>query len=109
MAYLKIPVRSDLPAYEFQIELEKKIYFLSFNWNSRIGKWFMDIKDADQLDIIRGVKLLTSWPILYRFKDIRLPLGTFMVVDTANKNADPGVADLGNRHILMYRESTTVD
>ncbi len=109
MGYLKIPVRCDLPAYEFQIELEKKIYFMEFNWNDRVGKWFMSLKDQDQSDIVRGIKLITAWPLLYKFRDTRLPAGTLFISDTKNENKDPGVDELGRRHILFYRESTTVD
>jgi hypothetical protein len=109
MAYVKLPVRADLPAYEFEIELEGRVFFFSFNWNARIGKWFMTIKDQSQAVIVSGVKLLTGWPILERLKDTRLPLGTMFVIDSANEGKDPGVDELGSRHILMYRESTTVD
>ena len=109
MAYVKLPVRADLPAYEFELELEGRVFFFSFNWNARVGRWFMTIKDQAQVAIVSGVKLLTGWPLLERFQDVRLPLGTLFVIDSANEGQDPQIDTLGGRHILMYRESTTVD
>lgn len=109
MAYIKLPLRADLPAYEYQITLEDKILFFDFNWNARIGKWFLTIKDENQAEIVKGIKLLASVDLFGRFKDTRLPLGTLYILDTANENKDPGIEDLGRRHIMLYRESFTID
>ena len=109
MSYLQIPVRSDIPAYEFQIELEQQLYFLLFSYNDREGRWFLDILDSLQSPIVRGIKLLTGWPVVSRFQDTRLPPGEFFMLDTAGQNKDAGRDDLGTRVLMIYRESGTVD
>lgn len=109
MALLEIPVRSDLPAYDFQIELEKVQYTLSFNWNARMKSWFMDIGDKDGNPLLSGLKMYASYPLKYKFKDTALPPGEFLLLDTTNQNKDPQQDDLGSRVILMYQESGTVE
>ena len=109
MAYVEIPVRSDLPAYTNTIELELVQYTLSFNWNRRIAKWFMDIGDKDGNPLVSGIKLLSGFPLKYKFLNPGLPPGEFFILDTANQNRDPQQDDLGTRTVLLYRESGTID
>lgn len=109
MAYLKIPVRSDQPAYLFQIELEKSLYYLDFEWNERGQFWSMGIADQDQNPVVKGIRLVAGIPLTENYIVKGLPPGDFIIVDTLGLLQDPGVSDLGNRHLLQYRESTTVD
>lgn len=107
MGYVSIPVRSDLPSYKFQIELERVIYGLSFSYNSRESRWFMDILDSMGNPLVTGIKLLTAWAIASRFQSSELPPGEFFLLDTAGENKDPTRDDLGSRILMIYRESTT--
>lgn len=109
MAYVEIPIRADLPAYEYTIELEQVQYTLGFNWNARIAKWFMDIMDKDGNPLVMGIKMLSGFPLKYKFVDAAVPPGEFFLLDTANQNQDPKQDDFGSRVVLLYRESTTVD
>lgn len=109
MAYLKIPTRSDLPAYEFSLQLEGVTYFFSFEWNERGQYWSMDILDQDQNHLVAGVRMSVNINLLGRFKDTRLPAGIFILLDSSGKNLDPAVDNFGTVVELFYRESTTVD
>lgn len=107
MAFLEIPVRNDLPAYKFQIELEQTLFNMEFTFNAREDRWFMDLSDSTGEPIVRGVKLLTGWPILSRFQDDRMPLGELFMLDTAGEDKHATRDDLGDRVVMVYRESTT--
>lgn len=109
MAYITLPVRSDIPAYQFQIELEGTTYFFDFEWNERADCWTMDISNSDEVLLIAGIKLTCGFSLLEKFIIDGLPLGDFLLLDTTGKNLDPSANELGNRVLLMYRESTTVD
>ena len=107
MSYLEIPVRSDLPAYEFQIELEKTLFTFYFQFNARSETWLMDIRDELDEDIVNGIPLLTSVLLTKRFKDSRMPLGDLFIFDSKGENIDPTEDGLGSRFKLIYRESDT--
>jgi hypothetical protein len=109
MAYLLIPVRTDLPAYEFSITLESVIYILSFEWNDRGQFWTMDILDQDQNYLVAGIRMVSEINLLRRFKNTKLPAGDFILNDTSSKGRDPSFFNFGTEILLFYRESTTVD
>lgn len=109
MAYLEMPVRSDSPAYFFQIALEKVFYNFDFNWNERGNYWVMSIADQSQNPLISGIKLVSGIDLLEKYKIEGLPTGSFFILDTTGKNTDPNKDNFAVTHFLIYRESTTGD
>jgi hypothetical protein len=109
MAYLELPTRSDVPAFQYQIELEQVLYGFSFAWNDRSGFWTMTITDAVGEPLINGVKLQTGWLLVDLLKLEGFPPGSLFCLDSSGQNLNPGRDNFGSTVILMYRESTTVD
>jgi hypothetical protein len=105
MALIEIPTRSDLKAYEFQIELDGVVYTLSIRWNQRMGRWIMDIADADGVDLLNGIPLLTNIPLTDDYVKAGLPPGRFICEDTTGGSKIAGVDDLGNDVRLIYEEA----
>lgn len=104
MAFLEIPIRSDIPAYNFQINLEGIIYTLGFRYNSRLERWVMDVKDVDEVALVTGVPLLYGIPLLDRYKNPALPPGTFILIDETNAERNPTRDGLGEDYKLLYKE-----
>lgn len=107
--YLDIPVRSDLPAFQYAITLEQAVYRLGFRFNQREGIWLMDVLTQASVPLVTGAPILVSLDILAPYQVEGLPPGNFFAEDTSGLNIDPGASDLGNRVLLHYRESGTVD
>jgi hypothetical protein len=107
MAVQEIPITADPPATTMQITLDGVPVQLKTYFNRRRGTWHLSIKNQDGVDIVNGVPLFVGWPILSRFKDTRLPPGTFMAVDTGKDGVDPGQEDFGTRVKLLYIEENT--
>ena len=107
MAIFEIPVRSDLPAYKFQINLEGTVFILRFRFNTRLDRWVMDVQDVNEDRIVTGIPMLTNLPLLDRYQDERLPLGRFTVIDETGNNRNPPREGFGEDFKLLYRESTT--
>lgn len=102
---LQIPVRSDIPAYEFQITLEATPYRLSFRFNRRRERWAMDIKNQEGETLLAGIPILVAMDLTSRFRVVGGPPGRFFAVDTSNQDSPPTEADLGNRVLLYYEEA----
>lgn len=101
----QIPVRNDLPAYDFDIELEGTTYNLQFTFNSRMNSWFMSISDVNGNPILQGVRLFTAWVPLHQYANELLPPGQFVIIDTAGEDKDPDLDNFGDRVQMFYQES----
>lgn len=97
-----IPLRTDLPHYDLQVELDGATYGLEFLWNPRSEAWSMTISSADGTVLAAGLRVVVDWAIGKRLKDATLPPGVFMAQDTSGERRDPGLEDLGRRVLLLY-------
>lgn len=104
MAITQLPIRSDIPAYDFQTELDGVLYTLGFSYNVRAGYWVMDISDANETPILMGVRIISGWLLTDRFVIDNLPPGDFFILDTSGKNEDPLMNDFGTTKLLMYAD-----
>ncbi len=105
MATLVMPVRADLPAYTFQIDLESKLFTFTFRYNERMDRWIMDIADENENELLLGTPILTQTNLIERFKDDNLPPGEFFAIDESGEDKQPGREDLGNDVKLFYVET----
>lgn len=79
-------------------------YLLTFRWNTRIGRWFVDVA-TEGGDVIReGCPLAPDFPLLRGVRDDTRPEGEVYLVDTQRSAGieDPTFTSLGERHLLMY-------
>lgn len=105
MAIKILPTRSDLPAYEFTIELEQRVYLFEFNWNDRMGRWLMYISKEDRTRLLDAIPVVINWPLNYRYVNPELPPGTLFAFDPTGSLVEPGRDDLGERVQIAYDES----
>lgn len=101
MATVQLPVRTDSNNYAFTVTLEGQAYEFTFRWNFREGCWEMSIADVvDGLAVRVAVDLLEFVPVEGK------PPGSLLAIDTTDSGTDPGLAELGDRVLLTYVEST---
>lgn len=79
-------------------------YVLYFRYNSRDGRWYVDIHDAEDLPIqgFTGRKLVTDWIVGRLSTDPRKLLGTLLIVTQTAIPFDPGLNDLGQAVLMQY-------
>lgn len=99
---ITIPIPSPLlPAFTQRSRLDGREYVISFVWNARESRWFVELLDENADPIVSGVKVIPNFPLLRRVVDPRCPPGELAALDNAGD--DPIVfADLGTRAILVY-------
>src|SRR5690348_985948 len=99
---LVIPVESTATFFDLQVTLEDATYTLEFRWNVRASAWFMNILDAEGVNMIRaGIRLVANFPLV-PYCAVRTPPGVLALVDTSGANEEAGRDDLGVRHQLFY-------
>ncbi len=95
MAGQVIPT-SEYPTYTQRVRLEGSDYKLLFRWHTREARWRIDMFDAEDDALIRGLAVEANRPLLryYQFDD-RVPPGELIAVATTTDTSPPGLEELG--------------
>lgn len=102
---LQIPVRNDLPAYEFRISLDGSVYIMSFRYNNRMDRWIMDLMTGEGEPIMMGIVILVNTSLLGKSRAEGLPPSLLFAINLVNENENPSRKDLGENVLLLYQES----
>lgn len=105
MAILELPVRADIPSYQFRQEIEGVVYTLRFRWNSRMETWIFDIADEQENDLLVGIPVLSSVDLKSRFKMTTIPPGLFVAFDQAGDQRKPDRDTFGREVKFFYEEA----
>lgn len=107
MAYLEIPVRTDIYSYTEKVTLDGVLYTLGFHFNSRKDCWVMDIGDSAGEILLAGIPLMINYPLTRRFIGYidGLPNGQFMMIDETDQERNAGRDNLGDDIKLIYLEA----
>jgi len=101
----QIPVITDNRNYEFRISLDNVFFTLAFRFNFRMNRWFMDVKDAEDIPLIVGVPLLQGSDLIERFKAATLPDGHFIMLNLEDETIEARAEDLGINSLLLYADT----
>jgi hypothetical protein len=100
---VEIPIQTDVNAFTERIQLDGNYYTLTFRWNERALRWYLDLADGDGAAIASGIALVTGVPLTYHLRATTgMPQGTLVCVDTDESGVDPAFDELGNRVKLIY-------
>ncbi|MEW5804663.1 MAG: hypothetical protein AB1847_21445 [bacterium] len=106
MSLRQLPVRADTANYEFKIELDGTRYILAFRFNTRAGRWIMDVKTGQGVMLVAGIALLAGVDLLAQFRAYDgVPQGNLFLLNIEDENISPGRNDLGANVLLLYRET----
>lgn len=97
-----IPTRYDLPWYTETVELNGVQFRLTFAYNTRDERWYLDIAKPDGTMILAGQPIIVDYPMLKRFVNQDLPYGFLLAVDSTDKGEEAEEEDLGNRVKLIF-------
>lgn len=86
---VRIPT-NNLARYSQVVTLAGTAYTLTFDWNTRDETWTMSIGTANGTVIVRGLKVVPGTNLTSRFKDTRLPEGSFVCFNTKDSVSAPG-------------------
>lgn len=109
MAILSLPLRNDVPGFEYEVELEGVAWRLEYTWNPREGLWHLDLRTAAGVDVLLGLPLVVDYPLLLTYRSLlTLPPGEFFMVDLEGLGEEAGRDTLGTRFQLLYYDAAEV-
>ena len=101
---VKIPtLQGDVPPYDEQVALDGVLYTVGFRYLPRSSQWLYDLRTAAGVDIVIGQSVINGYPLLQRFKDLRLPPGNMVAVPAADPDRPANEHELGTRVPLTYQ------
>lgn len=95
----------DLPSWTQTATLEGTAFLLAVRYSVRELTYYLDVADANGVDIYNGMKLMPLQFLMRKCKDPRRPAGDFLVFDASGQQIVPGLHDLspdGGRCSLQY-------
>lgn len=102
MAVQRIPAFQDVPSWQQRTALDGRDYLLTFTWNERASRWFLDIADQDGVAIATSLCLVVGVPLIQLSLDERRPPGELVLIDTSGADADPDLDTLATTAALLY-------
>ncbi len=102
---IEIPIPSPIrPFFSAKVTLDGVAFDVRLRWNERAAAWFFSLYDGEEQVLAPGRRLVLDFPLLARFVRgrSRLPAGQFVAVDTSGSGQEAGLAELGNRVLLLY-------
>jgi hypothetical protein len=101
---LEIQIPSVYPFFSIRTTLDGSSYTLTFFWAAREGRWYLTLRDLNEVVLVAGLKLIANWPLLRRSQHIAgIPPGNLTVVDySAMGGEPPGFEELGARCKVLY-------
>lgn len=104
---LIIPTDSSgtLREYSERVALDGAVYELDFAWNTRTDHWYLSVYTDAGTPIAQGCMVINGVDLLRSCTAIGRPPGQIFAVPTDRRNEHAGVAGLGSRVQLYYREA----
>jgi hypothetical protein len=101
MTLYRIPTQP-YPVTTQRVELDGVQYTMRLLWSERGQAWHLDLGDVENTPILSGLRLVTGFPLLYRFHYLAVPPGELYFVDLRGLAGKPTLEDMGVRFQLFY-------
>jgi len=96
-------------AFVMTVNLDGVDFRLSFQYNSREGFWYFDLLDSSENVLRAGIKVVSNFPLLLRFRDVETrPEGELVSIDTRREPEDPGLSDLQVTSVFSYVDADEI-
>jgi hypothetical protein len=100
---LTIPVARAAPNQSQITTLDGRAFRLTFKWNARIGRWFLDMETSGGTSILAGKAVVLGADLLRQVRwNPEAPPGALIAVDFQAGGQEAGLETLGERVRLLY-------
>lgn len=96
-----LPTRNDLGRYVFRVDLDGVVFGLDMRINSRDGRWYYDLLDANGTPLRQGIKIVSNWPTLLTMVQQGRPDREILAIRPHGTD-DPTFETLGVDSFLSY-------
>ena len=96
------------PFYDLIVTLEGTDYKMTWNYDQREDCYYLSLATPDGTDLVNGIKVISSWPLLHKWAWDGLPPGELIVVPMTQNDSPPGLGQIGPNkpYQLLYFDSS---
>ncbi|HEY1815559.1 MAG TPA: hypothetical protein VGG74_24595 [Kofleriaceae bacterium] len=102
MATQQIPLQQGVANYRVGVTLDGVAYLFDFSWNAYDASWWLDVYDATENPIRRGIKCVLGTFLGRTAQAPPFSTGALICYDTSHKGLDAGFNDFGTRVKMVY-------
>jgi len=99
---IEIPITVQGPWFEFSMDIDETTYLFEFQYNDRINRWFMTIKDINGTVLYAGIKLLINTPLIQNVVVAGLFPYWLFVMNDSKSLVEPNFETLGADSKLYF-------
>lgn len=94
-----------LQAFTQEVELDGKVYELSFRYNRRESKWYVTLI-RNGAALVSNIKVVHGADLFSQFKYIEdMPQGNVLVEDINGRDRDPDADSFGSTVFMRYQNA----
>ena len=71
-----------------QVTLDGEVYKLHFSWNDFAGQWTVDVRNMQNVDIVRGIAVVPNYPLFLQHHRAGLPRGELLAIVVDSSKTD---------------------
>ena len=107
MATVTVPTSQTLSSYVERIQLDGEFYDLDFDFNSRMGSWFVSIFDVDGNLLAGSRRCVVDNDLVFQFHHVtEMFPGVMTVFDTSQRQAPAVIDDFGSRVLMLDHDES---
>jgi hypothetical protein len=106
MQFLVLPMRNDLPFYQYKIALSATQFTLVMRFNGRMNRWILDVNDQSGNPILSGIPVLIRRNLTGQYAYLAVPQGTLFALDDTGQDTQPTQFSFGLDHTVWYADPT---
>ena len=107
MTLFKIPTSSTQTWYTQSVALSGQSFVLELRYNTRMGRWILNILDSAENPLLMGIPLLILRNLTAQYTALQLPDGALFCSDESGRNLQPTLASFLTDHTFWYADPTT--
>ena len=101
--YIRVRWRDDQRASEQEFTLDGVRIRIRANYNARTGRWYIDVRDTSDAQIVGPIALVPGVDLWQPFKHLPIPQGRLYLEDT-QRDAPATLASMDVSALLKYDE-----
>jgi hypothetical protein len=100
---IEIPIKSGAASQNQLTTLAGRRYRIAFDWNQRIGRWFIGLETESGDVLLSGKALSVNTDLLRQIRHIpECPEGMLMLLDPTGADREADLYSVGVDHVLAF-------
>lgn len=103
------PSQTRRSTFDWRAELDGRRFNMKMEWTERGGFWTLDLRDASQVDLQIGTRMVSHIDLIAPFSHLSdWPPGQIFIEDAEGEFREPGRFSFLSSHKLIYRPESVV-